>query len=133
MVTRLICVLSICAASAALAACGSSSTSSSTVSSTESASTSAPADSETTGTKTEAVVSAEGKKVFAANCAQCHTLKAAGSNGNVGPNLDQLSPDEARVKAQVTNGGGGMPAFIDVLTDAQIDAVSAYVAESAGQ
>ena len=62
-----------------------------------------------------------------------HTLAAAGSNAQVGPNLDDLAPDAARVNAKVTNGGGGMPAFADVLTEAEIDAVSAYVADSAGQ
>ena len=27
-----------------------------------------------------------------AQCGVCHTLKAAGSEGNIGPNLDQLKP-----------------------------------------
>ncbi len=107
-----------------LAACGSSSS--------EESSTTAAAPS-TTGTSTTTVASAEGEKVFASNCAQCHTLAAAGSNGQVGPNLDDLAPDAATVNAKVTNGGGGMPAFGDVLTGAEIDAVSAYVADSAGQ
>src|SRR6478752_968005 len=34
-----------------------------------------------------------GKAVFtSAGCAGCHTLKAAGATGAVGPNLDQLKP-----------------------------------------
>jgi mono/diheme cytochrome c family protein len=37
------------------------------------------------------------------------------------------------VEHQVTNGGGGMPAFGGRLTKAQIDAVAAYVAASAGK
>jgi hypothetical protein len=39
----------------------------------------------------------------------CHTLAAAGATGTVGPNLDQLTPSQALVEHQVTNGGGGMP------------------------
>ena len=116
--------ISLAAAALGLAACGSSSSEST------STTTAAPA---TTSTKTTAVASAEGEKVFASNCAQCHTLAAAGSTGEVGPNLDSIAPDEATVNAQVTNGGGGMPAFADVLTEAQIDAVSAYVADSTGK
>ena len=72
-----------------------------------------------------------GKDIFAANCGSCHTLKAAGTSGTVGPNLDQLKLPEARVKTQVINGGGGMPAFKGTLTDAQISAVAKYVAEQA--
>ena len=82
---------------------------------------------------TQSAANAVGAKVFASNCAQCHTLAAAGSNGQVGPNLDDLAPDEATIKAQVTNGGSGMPAFADVLSNAEIDAVTAYVADSTGQ
>jgi mono/diheme cytochrome c family protein len=37
---------------------------------------------------------AAGKKVFAANgCGGCHTLKDAGSGGNIGPDLDNLAAD----------------------------------------
>jgi mono/diheme cytochrome c family protein len=76
---------------------------------------------------------AEGAKIFAsAGCASCHTLKAADSNGQVGPNLDDLKPDEATVEKQVTNGGGGMPAFKDSLSPEEIKAVSTYVADNAG-
>jgi cbb3-type cytochrome c oxidase subunit III len=71
-----------------------------------------------------------GKDIFAANCGSCHTLKAAGTSGTVGPNLDQLKLPEARVKTQVINGGGGMPAFKGTLTDAQISAVAKYVAQA---
>jgi mono/diheme cytochrome c family protein len=77
---------------------------------------------------------AAGKKVFAsAGCGGCHTLKDAGSSGNVGPNLDQLKPAEAIVEKQVTNGGGPMPAFKNSLTAAQIKAVATYVSSVAGK
>ena len=75
----------------------------------------------------------DGKQVFTSNCGSCHTLNAAGTSGNVGPNLDQLKPDQATVEQQVRNGGGGMPAFAGVLSNAQITAVAKYVAENAGQ
>jgi mono/diheme cytochrome c family protein len=76
---------------------------------------------------------AAGKSVFAsAGCGGCHTLKAAGSSGNVGPNLDQLKPPFATVKHQVENGGGAMPAFKGQLSAKQIDDVAAFVSSSAG-
>lgn len=71
-----------------------------------------------------------GLTIFTQNCASCHTLAAAHAKGTVGPNPDQKKPSEARVKRQVTNGGGGMPAFAGRLSAKQIAAVSAYVARS---
>ena len=69
-----------------------------------------------------------GKAVFAsAGCGGCHTLKAAGSTGTVGPNLDQLKPPLDRIVIQVDNGGGPMPAFKGQLTDKQIQDVAAFV------
>ncbi|MFM9076650.1 MAG: c-type cytochrome [Solirubrobacterales bacterium] len=75
----------------------------------------------------------EGEQIFAANCATCHTLSAAGASGAVGPNLDDDMPTEAEVKSQVTNGGGAMPSFSGTLDTQQIDAVSKYVSSVAGQ
>jgi outer membrane protein assembly factor BamB len=77
--------------------------------------------------------SASGASVFAQNCASCHTLAAAHATGTVGPNLDQAKPSETRVAGQVTNGGGGMPAFGGRLTKQQIDAVATFVSASAGK
>ncbi len=75
-----------------------------------------------------------GADVFkTAGCANCHTLAAAGANGRVGPNLDQVKPDEPLVERQVTNGGGGMPSFKGTLTPAQIKAVADYVSSNAGK
>jgi mono/diheme cytochrome c family protein len=76
----------------------------------------------------------DGAQVFAsAGCGGCHTLAAADSNGNVGPNLDDLQPDVGSVRSQVEKGGGGMPAFGDDLSSEEIDAVARYVAENAGR
>ena len=72
-------------------------------------------------------------KVFAdAGCGGCHTLSAAGSNGTTGPNLDQLKPSKDRVAKQVEDGGNGMPAFGDKLSDEEIDQVAEFVSSSAG-
>ena len=82
---------------------------------------------------TGATKSTNGKTIFTSSCASCHTLAAAGTNGTVGPNLDDINPPFARVKQQVTNGGALMPAFKGKLTDAQIEAVAKYVAAQAGK
>jgi mono/diheme cytochrome c family protein len=74
-----------------------------------------------------------GKQIFDSNCASCHTLKAAGATGTVGPNLDQLKPTQAVVDHQVTNGGGAMPAFKGTLTAAEITAVAKFVSSNAGK
>jgi mono/diheme cytochrome c family protein len=100
-----------------------------------SSSSSAPASSSSSSTAGggSETASAQGKQVFSQNCESCHTLKDAGSTGTVGPNLDDLQPDDATVKRQVENGGGPMPAFKGKLSDAQITAVSQYVSSVAGQ
>lgn len=77
--------------------------------------------------------STKGKAVFAsAGCGACHVLKAAGSTGTVGPDLDTLKPDYRAVTAQVTNGGAAMSAFKGTLSTQQIADVAAFVVESTG-
>ena len=66
-----------------------------------------------------------------AQCGTCHTLKLADSNGNIGPNLDQLKPQMEQIIYAVTNGVGVMPAWDGVLTNDEIEAVAYYVFESA--
>src|SRR5262249_50529463 len=84
-------------------------------------------------TKPVAVSGTNGKAIFVSKCGGWHTLKAAGTTGTTGPNLDQLKPPFSIVKHQVINGGAIMPAFKGVLTDAQIEAVAKYVASHAGK
>jgi mono/diheme cytochrome c family protein len=75
-----------------------------------------------------------GSAVFAsAGCGGCHTLKAAGSSGTTGPNLDQLKPSAATVSSIVASGAGIMPSFKGKLSPADIQAVAQYVSSSAGR
>ena len=74
---------------------------------------------------------AAGEAVFAsAGCGGCHTLGAAGSSGNVGPNLDESKPPLELVLDRVTNGQGVMPAFQDELEETEIQNVAAFVVQS---
>tara|TARA_B100000427_G_C14955896_1_gene354572 strand:+ start:10 stop:315 length:306 start_codon:yes stop_codon:yes gene_type:complete len=66
-----------------------------------------------------------------AQCGMCHTLKAAKSSGEIGPNLDQLKPQKDQIIYTVTNGIGVMPAFLDTLTVEEIEAVAHYIFNSA--
>jgi len=72
-----------------------------------------------------------GKNIFLekGNCATCHTLSDAGSNGDIGPNLNVIKPDVGRVVMAVTNGIGVMPAYEGMLTSKEIEAVAIYVSE----
>jgi mono/diheme cytochrome c family protein len=76
------------------------------------------------------------KLVFATNCGSCHTLARAGTDGVVGPNLDDLLGDvpgqQERVLAAIEIGvQGRMPAGI--LEGQQAEEVADFVARVAGQ
>jgi cytochrome c550 len=82
----------------------------------------------------------QGLELFQINCAACHTLAAAGTDGQVGPNLDQLlgtgektpttvKSNRDRVLNAVENGlGGRMPPGI--VQGAQANAVADFVADN---
>ena len=74
-------------------------------------------------------VPAEGAVVFSENCSTCHG--ATGHGGNGGPDLRTmpLAQSEEGAIQQVTNGGGGMPAFGGTLSEEEIENVAAYVAQ----
>jgi cytochrome c551 len=72
-----------------------------------------------------------GRTIFQNSCKQCHTLADADAAGTFGPNLDTLKPDADRVRLQIMNGGGGMPAGVVKGKDA--DTVAEYVASVAGK
>ena len=67
------------------------------------------------------------KLLFESNCGTCHTLADAGTTGKIGPDLDQVMPSMQKASKQITNGGGGMPAFKGQLTEQQIQALAKYV------
>ena len=89
-----------------------------------------------------------GKQLFAARCAQCHTLRDAGSTSTIGPNLDYafsqarakgMDPETIAgvVKNQVenprpstSNPSVSMPA--DIVTGQNLDDVATYISTVAG-
>jgi mono/diheme cytochrome c family protein len=95
----------------------------------------------------------EGQSLFQTNCGTCHTLYAAGTDGNFAPNLDELlapaGPPEGegakeaieqtkkRVLNAIENGvdstttAGRMPA--GVLNGEQAEEVAEFVATTAGE
>jgi len=68
-----------------------------------------------------------------AQCGVCHALKAAGSDGQIGPNLDILKPQMLQIINAVTNGIGVMPPWKDILTTEEIEAVAYYLFNSASK
>jgi len=70
-----------------------------------------------------------GKDVYnnKAQCGVCHTLREAGSEGQIGPNLDMLRPQMPQIIVAVKNGIGVMQAWEGILTEEEIEAVAYYV------
>lgn len=79
---------------------------------------------------------ARGKLIFTEqaqpSCTICHTLSDAGSNGAIGPDLDELKPSRKQVREAVRSGVGVMPGFAESLSAEDIDAVALYVARITG-
>jgi mono/diheme cytochrome c family protein len=91
----------------------------------------------------------QGQALFETNCGTCHTLYAAGTDGNFGPNLDELLAAsgpvaekeakqlEGRVLNAIDEGvdssstPGRMPPGI--LSGEQAEEVAAFVANTAGR
>lgn len=86
-----------------------------------------------------------GQDLFQINCGNCHTLYAAGTDGNYGPDLDELlaangpvpaDSIEGRILSAVEKGVNGdtpgrMPGGI--LNEEQAKEVAAFVAATAGK
>jgi cytochrome c6 len=82
-----------------------------------------------------------GKPLFVSTCGVCHTLKAAGTVGSVGPNLDKVAPlTEPVIIKAITNGGATvmtkaaaskyttqMVPYKGALSSEQINNIAAYV------
>ena len=66
-------------------------------------------------------------------CGTCHTLQAADSEGQIGPNLDILKPQISQIILAITNGIGVMPSLEGILTEEEIEAVSYYVFNSTNE
>lgn len=79
---------------------------------------------------------AQGKQLFTQGakppCALCHTLADAGSEGEIGPVLDDLKPDAERVASALRTGLGAMPSFSETLTEEQIETLAYYVSHASG-
>ena len=65
-----------------------------------------------------------------AQCGVCHALQAAGSEGQIGPDLDLLKSQIPQIIYAVTNGTGVMPPWEGILTYEEIEAVAYYVFNS---
>lgn len=73
---------------------------------------------------------ANGAKVYAATCAQCHGPKGEGIMD--APTLVGET-DPAKVKQQIENGGQQMPAMKKTLTEREIADVARFVLEKLGK
>jgi mono/diheme cytochrome c family protein len=80
----------------------------------------------------------EAKELFQTNCGACHTLARAGTDGIVGPSLDDIlgqgtpETNKQRVLSAIENGvEGRMPAGI--LEGADAEEVADFVSRVAGQ
>jgi mono/diheme cytochrome c family protein len=61
------------------------------------------------------------------SCSTCHALQAVEATGAVGPSLDELQPDAARVETALREGLNAMPSYADSLSDAQIRALARFI------
>ena len=78
---------------------------------------------------------ARGKELFTKiqpACAVCHTLQAAGAEGQVGPVLDELKPDAGRVLRALKAGIGVMPSYAERMSEKDMLAVAQFVAHATG-
>ena len=78
---------------------------------------------------------ARGKELFTKiqpACAVCHTLQAAGAEGQVGPVLDELKPDAGRVLRALKAGIGVMRSYAERMSEKDMQAVAQFVAHATG-
>jgi len=82
------------------------------------------------GDKTMAGNVKNGQTIYSGNCSVCHGPTGAGGNG--GPPLTDVD-NLQEIIAQTANGGGGMPAFGDQLSEQEVQDVAAFVAATIGK
>jgi cytochrome c oxidase subunit 2 len=87
----------------------------------------------------------QGAEIFAASCGSCHTLAAAGTTGQIGPNLDETlaGADAEKVAASILDPNAEIAAgyqpdvmpqnFGELLSDAQVEGLVEYLVSSAGK
>ena len=69
-----------------------------------------------------------GKKIFVSTgCGACHRMKAAGSTGTLGPNLDKSKLSRTEIETVITKGKGSMQPYKSLLSAKEIDDVSEFV------
>ena len=79
------------------------------------------------GSTADANADPEAVATFQQTCGECHTLSAAGTDGDVGPVLDDYAYDRTRVLNTIANGvDGRMPAGL--LEGAEAEAVAELIA-----
>jgi mono/diheme cytochrome c family protein len=124
--TRLTAMIAVLAASAFVAACSTTDDDETTENADTQATPATQAEEQPLDAETE-----KGKELFVDNCGTCHTLDAAGTQGSIGPNLDEAQVDQAEVLEVIAQGGrgsGNMPA--NLVTGADAEAVAKFVADS---
>ena len=77
---------------------------------------------------------AKGQRIFEPNCATCHSVSA---EKKLGPGLKGLfkkrkmqngqRPTEQNVRAKIDKGGGGMPAYKELLSEEEKAGLLAYL------
>ena len=68
----------------------------------------------------------EGRVLFMRNCNMCHP----GGSSGLGPGINNKPLPSLAMRTQIRQGVGSMPAFTDeMLSDAQVDAIIAYLNE----
>ncbi len=74
------------------------------------------------------------KQIFVEKCGSCHTLKAAGTSGTLGPDLDEIEAPKQNILGALGAGGmgsGRMPK--DLVTGRDAERVAQYVYANAGK
>ena len=89
------------------------------------------------GQEHEAVLASAGETLFVDNCASCHMEDGTGDREQGAPNLTDAiwlyGGDEANLTETVTNARYGvMPAWGERLSDAEVNAVAAYIHQLGG-